>query len=114
MQVGGRDLASHIMSAELDALDESQRMFRYFIRCCALFSKTSLKFLLMHPNLDFQYENILAVIKEDVIPTVTRARFTQLMIRLYLDRDPQASSPQLQYARTWYAPTPYPQWTINL
>lgn len=111
--VGGRDLASHIMSAELDALDESQRMFRYFIRCCALFSKvsfgrnqTSLKFLLMHPNLDFQYENILAVIKEDVIPTVTRARFTQLMIRLYLDRDPQASSPQLQYARTWSRVSP--------
>jgi hypothetical protein len=49
----------------------------------------------------FSYEDLIAILNEDSIPTLTRARFTSLMIRLFVDRDPQSSKPQVLYTRTW-------------
>jgi hypothetical protein len=81
---------------------------RYFIRCTNLFSKLALGrnqkalgFLLNNPRFCFSYEGIFAVLKSDSIPALVRARFMTLMLRLFIDRDPQTSRPQVLYTRTW-------------
>ncbi|KAJ1471473.1 hypothetical protein T484DRAFT_1843996, partial [Baffinella frigidus] len=101
-------MASHILTASVSELDADQKIFRYFTRCCNLCGKvsqgrnqTALAFLLQNTYLSLTYDDILAVLKEPSLPSLTRARFTMLMVRLYVDRDPQTSKPQIMYTRTW-------------
>ncbi|KAJ1490155.1 hypothetical protein T484DRAFT_1778021, partial [Baffinella frigidus] len=84
--IGSKDRASHILTAPFDTLEESEKMLRYFIRFTNLSGKiavgrnqTALKFLLTSDTLSFK----------------------SLTMRIHVDRDPQASLPQVLYSRTW-------------
>lgn len=49
----------------------------------------------------WDYATLLGLIGEESIPALVRSRLTSLMLRLYVDRDPQSSKPQILYTRTW-------------
>ena len=107
-ELASRDLASWILTAPYSDLEDKQKLLRYFVRCTNLFGRlvlgrnqTALRFLLLNEGLCFKYEDIMAVLGEPTIPALVRARFTTLMLRLYVDRDPQSSQPQVLYTRTW-------------
>jgi len=103
-----QDLCAHIMEASWGQLDPQQRIVRYFIRCLELYSslvsgryQESLLALLTSDMFDFSYDSMMEVIKQPKLPHLIRARFMNLMLLFYVDRDPQTSKPQILYTRRW-------------
>ena len=103
-----RDLASQILISPFSELNEQQKLLRYFLRCTNLFGRlvlgrnqTAIGLLLNNTRFCFNYDDIFKIICDDGIPALVRARFMSLMLRMYVDRDPQTSKPQVLYTRTW-------------
>ena len=61
----------------------------------------ALVLLLDNPRLSFKFEDIFSVMRNEYLPPLVRARFTTLMLHLYVDREPQTSNPQVLYTRAW-------------
>ena len=102
------DIASLIMSTTPSKLNEQQKLFRYFIRCISLYGKlalgrnqTALGLLLKNPRFSLLYDDIYQIIRNEDLPPLVRAKYFTLMLRLYVDRDPQCSKPQVLYTRKW-------------
>jgi hypothetical protein len=102
------DVASLIMSMPTSVLNEQQKLFRYFIRCISLYGKlalgrnqTALGLLLKNPRFSLLYDDIYQTISNENLPPLVRAKYFTLMLRLYVDRDPQSSRPQVLYTRKW-------------
>ena len=107
------DYVGWIMQASLSELSKEERAMRYFVRCSNLFSQMSmgrnqqsLRFLIESHSLALSYAQILAVIKESTLPYFIRARYFKLMCVLYVDRDPQQQTAQIQHTRVWCKVTP--------
>jgi len=102
------DYAGWIMNSALSELDLTQRSFRYLIRCTNLYGRLALgrnqkalKLLICNPSLCLDYSTILSVMKEESLPYLFRARYTTLMARLFVDRDPQTQIPTIVNTRVW-------------
>jgi len=102
------DYVGWIMNASLAELTPEERVLRYFVRCTNLYGKLTsgrnqqaLKFVIESPKLKLDYMQILAVMKEKTLPYFVRARYTTLMAKLFVDRDPQTHTPQINYTRVW-------------
>ncbi|KAJ1488130.1 hypothetical protein T484DRAFT_1784348 [Baffinella frigidus] len=107
-KVKSRDMASHILTAPFGELTQTESTLRYFVRCINLYANVclgrnqkALSFLLKNSSMPFQYDTILSLLREQTLPALIRARLTSLMIRLYVDRSPQSSAPQILYTRIW-------------
>ena len=101
-------VCSWILNAPLSDLNAEQKVLRYFIRCTNLYGRLahgrnqlSLKNVIQNQNLCLTYENIMKIVQEDTIPYLVRARFFSLLERLYVDRDPQTSTPSIVSTRVW-------------
>ena len=88
--VRGRDLASHILTAPFSELTGEHRVLRYFVRSMSLFAnlcrgrnQAALGTLLQSAEMPFAYETLLALLQEDSLPALVRARLTTLMLQLY-------------------------------
>lgn len=102
------DYSSWIMTTALSDLDDEQKFFRYIVRCTNLYGRLALgrnqkalKLLICNSDLCLDYKTILSVMKEESLPHVIRARYTTLMARLYVDRDPQTQVPSIMRTRVW-------------
>jgi len=96
------------MNTPTTKLNAQQKLFRYFIRCTNLYGKlalgrnqTALGLLLKNDRFAFSYDDIFQTMSNNSLPPLVRARFCTLMLRLYVDRDPQTSKPQVLYTRKW-------------
>ena len=109
-EVRGReqDYLGWITTATLSELTETEKNVRYFIRClnlCAMLTagrcQESLQAVIGCQSLAMSYPQVLAVIQEETLPYLLRARYIRLMSKLYVDRDPQATKPLVAYTRVW-------------
>jgi len=116
-QKGGKewDYAGWILHSELSDLSKSEKALRYFIRCLNLFARLALgrnqdalRMLICNASLALSYNEIMLVLKETSVPQLIRARYLVLMARLYVDRDPQISTPMLTSTRVWSKVVPEP------
>jgi len=101
-----RDKASEVMSKPFASLQPREKQFRYFVRCTNLFGKlvlgrnqTALRALLYNDTMSLSYHNVLQIMRMESLPLLVRARFTTLMQRLYVDRDPNVQKPFILYTR---------------
>eukprot|EP00960_Hanusia_phi_P030497 748658-Hanusia_phi.AAC.3 len=102
------DYASSIMICQYFTLNEDEKMFRYLMRCCSLLSNlvvgrnhVALTLALDNAGFPLGFDDLFAVMTSPRIPAMARARFSQLMLRFHVDRDPQSSKPQISYTRIW-------------
>ena len=103
-----QDYCGWILNAPLPELDNSEKLMRYFIRCSNLYARLALgrnqlalRLLITNPLLSLSYEQIQAVLQEQSLPYLLRARYFNLMCRLFVDRDPQNQVPAIINTRLW-------------
>jgi hypothetical protein len=98
---------SAIMSKSALELSKEESRFRYFVCCLTLYSKLALgrneialrNLILQHDRYALSFEVVFSVIKAEALPQLIRAQYTALVMRLYIDRDPVAYCPTIQYTR---------------
>jgi len=105
-----RELCDQVMVKEFEELCEGDKMLRYLVASLDLYADLALgrnalvlTFLLKRhaSQLSLTYENILKVMASDSMPSVIRSRYATLMLRLFVDRNPQSSKPTLLFTRVW-------------
>eukprot|EP00960_Hanusia_phi_P036737 752497-Hanusia_phi.AAC.1 len=104
----GYDYASSIMFNQFNLLKEKEKHFRYFLRCTSLLNNLvvgrnheAMAMALKNNDFSLTFEDIFDVMTSSKVPSIIRARFTNLMLKFHVDRDPQTSKPQVSYTRTW-------------
>ena len=110
VEVRGRtqDYAGWVLNAPLNELNPEQKVLRYFIRCSNMYGRLALgrnqhtlRLLLFNKELCLDYDSLLKIVQESSLPYLVRARFFTLIERLYVDRDPQITSPSVARTRVW-------------
>ena len=102
---GNYEVFEDVLGVNLNNCDQSELLMLLGLRTLELFAEISLGrnqntlgLILRNSDFSVQYPQILQAMFSKAIPTAFRARYVKLMQRLYLDRDPQTSKPQVQ---TW-------------
>jgi hypothetical protein len=90
------------LEQNLNKCDQSELLMLLGLRSLELFAEISLGrnqntlgLILRNSDFSVQYPQILQAMFSNAIPIAFRARYVKLMQRLYLDRDPQTSKPQV-------------------
>lgn len=102
------ELCEEVMEQDVNKLDDDALIMVYGMRMLELLAEislgrnqNSLGLILRNKDLGVEYPQILQAMFSPAIPIAMRARYVRLMQRLYLDRDPQTSKPQVQRTRAW-------------
>jgi hypothetical protein len=110
VEVRGRtlDYAGWVMNAPLTELNQEQKALRYFIRCSNMFGRLALgrnqktlRLILLNEDLSLDYVSLMKIVQETTLPYLVRARYFTMVERLFVDRDPQISSPSVFRTRVW-------------
>ncbi len=110
VEVRGRtlDYAGWVMNAPLTELNQEQKALRYFIRCSNMFGRLALgrnqktlRLILLNEDLSLDYDSLMKIVQENTLPYLVRARYFTMVERLFVDRDPQISSPSVFRTRVW-------------
>jgi len=103
-----QDFVGWIMNSPLTGLDPPQRSMRIFIRCLELYvtlvygrNQEALQWLLTNRKLGLDYHSIMKILRNNSIPFLVRARYYNLLKRLFVDRHPQTTIPAIVYTRKW-------------